>query len=457
MSAAKLFSRKQLVALAVFGVCLLASLLLWPMATIVALNAVVTGFYVITLAFNTAWFNKMLGPATVVTVPDDEASSLPDADLPTYTVLVPAYGEGNVIGETVRRLQDLEYPAKKLELTLLLEADDVETIAAAERACAESSVQIVRVPNIPPRTKPKACNYGWRLSSGSLLTIFDAEDRPDPLQLRRAVVAFRRLGSSVACLQARLQYHNAEQNLITRWFAAEYLAWFSCMLPALVAMRAPVPLGGTSMHVRTEALEAVGGWDPHNVTEDADLGVRLHRFGFRTALLDSTTYEEANSDFINWVKQRSRWYKGYLQTWLVHMRQPRRTWAELGPAGFLGFSVVMAGTPALALLNPVFWLLTGFWFFTRNELAIFPAWIFYPGILCMLMGNFLVFYRTLVAVRAAGQPALVFAALLYPAYWLMMSIAAVRALCQLVVAPSFWDKTVHGLDQQPNQVEASVR
>src|SRR5207247_7375152 len=212
-----------------------------------------------------------------------------------------------------------------------------------------------------PRTKPKACNYGLTLARGDLLTIYDAEDRPDPLQLRRAAVAFRRLDDPVACLQARLSYHNANQNMITRWFTAEYLTWFGGLLPALVEQGAPVPLGGTSMHIRTDVLRMIGAWDPYNVTEDADLGLRLHRLGYRTHVLDSTTYEEATSDFVNWVKQRSRWYKGYMQTWLVHSRHPRRLWKELGPTGFLSFHLTIGATPLVPLINPIFWLLTLLW------------------------------------------------------------------------------------------------
>jgi cellulose synthase/poly-beta-1,6-N-acetylglucosamine synthase-like glycosyltransferase len=280
------------------------------------------------------------------------------------------------------------------------------------------------------------------------VTVYDAEDRPDPLQLRRAVAAFRRLPPDVACLQAKLSYHNAEQNLITRWFTAEYALWFGQFLPGLVKLGAPVPLGGTSNHFRRDTLVRVGGWDPFNVTEDADLGIRLHRLGFRTRVLESITLEEANSDFVNWGKQRSRWYKGYLQTWLVHMRHPRRLWQRLGLRGFVGFNLFVGGTPFLALLNPVFWVLTAMWFLAKPPiiLELFPPWLYYTSMLSLVVGNFTFLYTAMVGARLTGRPSLVLASLLSPIYWVMMSIAAIKAAVQLFSAPTFWEKTEHGLD-----------
>jgi glycosyltransferase XagB len=451
MSAFRTLSRPQVAFLLVVVAILAVGLVIAPLATLIAVNVVITAIYLLALAFNIAIFRALLRKPPMVRVSDEEAFAVPDNQLPTYTVLVAAYHEGEIINRTIRALEELDYPRDRLDILLLLEADDSETIQAARTARAArpaSQIRIVVVPDAQPKTKPKACNYGLQLSSGELVTIFDAEDRPDRLQLRRAALAFSRMPPEIACLQAQLQFHNERQNVLTRWFSAEYVTWFAAVLPALVRLNAPVPLGGTSMHVRRDVLEAVGAWDPFNVTEDADLGIRLRRFGYRTAVLDSVTLEEANSDFINWVKQRSRWYKGYLQTWLVHMRQPRRLWREMGPAGFLGFQVVIGSTPLLALLNPLFWLLTALWFLSGAHIVqvLFPAFVFYPALVSVVFGNFLALYRTMVAVRLADHPGLVIWALVVPFYWVFMSIAALRAFVQLFVAPSFWEKTMHGLD-----------
>jgi cellulose synthase/poly-beta-1,6-N-acetylglucosamine synthase-like glycosyltransferase len=394
-------------------------------------------------------FRDALAKPAIIQVSDAEAMAVPDSELPGYTILVPVYREAEVIGDLIQALDALVYPKDRLDVKLLLEEDDQETFLAALRAGGRSYLRLLRLPPSDPRTKPKACNEGLARARGRFVTIYDAEDRPDPLQLRRAVVAFGRVSEEVACLQAKLSYHNVNQNLITRWFTGEYELWFGQLLPGLVSRHAPLPLGGTSNHFRRDVLIEIGGWDPYNVTEDADLGVRLHRRGYRTQVLDSTTLEEANSDFVNWVKQRSRWYKGYLMTWLVHMRHPRDLWRELGPAGFFGFNLFVGGTPVVALLNPVFWTLTLLWFLARPEWinALFPAWLYYAGLLSMIAGNAAVTYMAMVSARTTKHPSLVIAAALQPAYWVMMSIAAIKALVQLIHTPSFWEKTVHGLDR----------
>jgi cellulose synthase/poly-beta-1,6-N-acetylglucosamine synthase-like glycosyltransferase len=447
MSASRTLSRGQLVFLAAFGAAVVTGLAVAALPVLIALNALGTALYLVVFIHGLLWFREMVRDVPLAGAGDDEARAVPDERLPTYTVMVAAYREANVIGQCIRSLEALDYPRDRLELRLLLEADDRETIEAARATPHGLDLEIIEVPTSMPRTKPKACNYGLQLTGGEIVTIYDAEDRPDPLQLRRAALAFARLGPEVACLQARLHYDRLGDNFITRCFGAEYLSWFAFMLPALARAGGPVPLGGTSMHVRREALERVGAWDPHNVTEDADLGIRLHRLGYRTEVLDSVTLEEANSDFVNWVKQRSRWYKGYLQTWLVHVRHPVRLWRELGTRAFVAFNVVVGGTPILAALNPVFWLLAVLWFIARPHLLqmLFPAWLYYPAMACMVGGNFLAIYRTVVGVRAAGRLDLMGAALCSPIYWSMMSIAAIRAIAELTVKPSHWEKTVHGL------------
>ncbi|HEY4024883.1 MAG TPA: glycosyltransferase [Candidatus Dormibacteraeota bacterium] len=450
MSAASTLSRAQALVAAMACAALALGMVAAPIRTLIGVNAVVAALYLGVFAHAVRWFHVMVRRPSLVRVSDKEARSAPDTSLPVYTVLMAAYREANMIGDAIRALERLDYPRDRLELRLLLEADDRETIEAARATPHGSSLRIIEVPPAAPRTKPKACNYGLQLTTGELVTVYDAEDQPEPLQLRRAAVAFRRLGREVACLQARLEYHNASENYVTRSFAAEYATWFACMLPALAAMGGPIPLGGTSMHIRRPALETAGAWDPHNVTEDADLGVRLHRLGYRTEVLDSITLEEANSDFVNWVKQRSRWYKGHLQTWLVHSRHPLRLWRELGTGAFLSFNIVVGASPVLAILNPLFWLLTVLWLAGHPGIVatLFPAPVYYPAMACMVGGNFLAIYRTVVGVRVSGHPGLVLPALLLPAYWAMMSIAAIRAVVQLLVRPSHWEKTVHGLSRR---------
>jgi cellulose synthase/poly-beta-1,6-N-acetylglucosamine synthase-like glycosyltransferase len=237
--------------------------------------------------------------------------------------------------------------------------------------------------------------------------------------------------------------------MLTAWFTIEYDVWFKLMLPGIMRMRAPVPLGGTSNHFRRGVLRELGAWDPYNVTEDADLGVRIAAHGYRTAVLDSETLEEANSDTINWLRQRSRWYKGYLQTWLVYMRRPDRLLREIGFIPALRFTLLMASTPIIAVVNLVFWYLFLLWIMGQPAFVaeLFPPAVFYPSLVCLVAGNALTVYMNLVGVREGRDPLLILAVLTYPAYWLLMSIAAAKGMWQLLFRPSYWEKTAHGLEE----------
>lgn len=440
--------RWQKIALGVIAGVVVAGLITVTQVTLVAISALTTLWYLATTVQRTLLMVSGLDARTILRVPDQEARATPDDDLPRYTVLVPAFGEPEVVAQLIRRLGALEYPRDRLEILLLLEEDDTQTVEQALNHGVTAPMRLVLVPPAEPRTKPKACNYGMQFAQGDFVTIYDAEDEPDPLQLRRAVVLFRQ-DPDLACLQGKLAYHNGDQNLLTAWFAAEYGLWFGYLLPGLARSRCPIPLGGTSNHIRTDVLHEAGGWDPFNVTEDADLGVRLARLGYRTGVFDSTTLEEANSDAINWVRQRSRWYKGYLQTWLVAMRTPVETFRTIGVRGVVQMSLLLAGTPTAACVNLALWLISIAWFLGQPPIiaAAFPAAIFYLAVLNLLIGNFVAMYSNLVGARVSGHHRLLIPCLLYPLYWVLMSVAAIKAFWQLVARPSYWEKTVHGLDE----------
>lgn len=448
LSAHVVLSRPQKVAIILTAVLVVVALVWEPVVVLQVIIGFVILVYSGAITFRIALVWAAGRQEHRVWVSDEEARAVPDDELPVYTVLVPAYREPEVIHLLMEHVAALEYPVKKLDVQLLLEAVDETTIQAARSQLPPGShVQVVIVPHSQPQTKPKACNYGLLRARGSLVTIFDAEDRPEPLQLRRAAVALARLGPTYACLQAELGYFNTYQNRITRWFTLEYASWFRSLLPGLVAFGMPIPLGGTSNHFRVKALRSLGAWDPFNVTEDADLGMRLARLGHQVGVLHTVTLEEANSDFINWVKQRSRWYKGYLMTWLVHMRSPRQTWRQLGWRGLLCLNVFVGGTPLTALLNPVFWAMTALWVVARPSFIqqLFVTPVYYLGLLCMVLGNVTVIYLNVLVARQMNRPNLLWSALISPAYWVMMSIAAAKAGLQLLLRPSYWEKTTHGL------------
>ncbi len=392
-------------------------------------------------------FRRGLQVRQSLEISDYEALAIPNFALPIYTILVPAYGEPEVIGILIKNLMKLNYPPSKLDVKLLLEEDDAPTIAAARKMVAVDHIEIVLVPAGEPRTKPKACNYGLEYARGEFVTIYDAEDEPDPLQLRRAVFAFRRGGPRLACIQAQLTYHNAGQNLLTGWFATEYLVWFRFILPGLDSLRALIPLGGTSNHIRRSVLDEVGAWDPFNVTEDADLGARIAHAGYTTGVLASPTAEEANSDLINWIRQRSRWHKGYLQTVLVHLRRPITLARAIGVYNVFRFVVLLGGTPVLAVANVTFWILALVWILAQPAAiaAIFPWYVLYPATVSLVFGNLSIIYINLVACFEDRRYDLVVASVTSPLYWVLMSLGAVKGMIQLITQPSYWEKTVHGL------------
>ncbi len=422
-----------------------------PMQTAVALIGLCTFGYVFTMLDRVLIFKQGLAAAALV-ISDEKARAIPDDQLPRYTILVPAYNEPEVVADLLGAMAALEYPADKLQVLLLLEADDDVTITAAESCADSETITIVLVPPAEPRTKPKACNYGLEFATGEIVTIYDAEDLPEPLQLRRVVAAFRELPDNIACVQAKLAYHNGHQNLLTGWFTAEYGLWFGYLLPGMMRSNSPIPLGGTSNHLRRDVLDRIGAWDPFNVTEDADLGLRIAASGYQTAVLDSATLEEANSDPINWVRQRSRWYKGYLQTWLVHIRRPRQLLRTIGLRSFIRFNLVMAGTPIIAVLNLLFWFITVLWFLGQPAVveAVFPWYIYFPALAALILGNGATLYMNLIALREDDRSDLLVAALTVPAFFVMMSIAAAKGTYQLIRNPSYWEKTFHGLSQKPD-------
>jgi glycosyltransferase XagB len=372
---------------------------------------------------------------------DRPADALADDALPSYTVLVPAYHEEAVIGELVDCLRELDYPSDKLEVLFLVERRDLGTKRAIAVAQPPSFMRVVELPPGAPQTKPRSCNAGLMLARGELLVVFDAEDRPEPDQLRKAAARFAAAGSSLACVQAKLLVHNSGRNFITRQFGLEYSQRYELTLPALARLNLPIPLGGTSNHFRTEVLRELGGWDAWNVTEDADLGMRSRARGYQVDVVDSVTWGESTDTIAAWTRQRTRWLKGFMLTALVYTRHPSRTFREFRPSGLITLLVVVAGTPALYLAQSLAFVLWashyhGFWAPAAHDGV--------PCFVMMVTGLVLSLALACVAAGRHGDSrAAVFAPLL-PVYWAMHWVAAWRALVQLVRAPFVWEKTPHG-------------
>lgn len=429
------------------GIAVLLCAVVWPLGTLIGLVAACSLLYLLVSVYKFQLTFRALGTHLETDVTDEDIAALDERTLPMYTILVPLYKEAGIVRRLVRGINELDYPRTRLDVKLLCEEDDVDTIETIRSLDLPPHFHLVVVPDALPKTKPKACNYGLQLATGSFCVIFDAEDRPEPNQLKKAYIAFQRVAGNVACIQAKLNHFNQNQNLLTAWFANEYSMHFELVLPAMGAAGSPIPLGGTSNHFITSVLRELGAWDPFNVTEDADLGIRLHREGYRTAMIDSTTLEEANSQVPNWIRQRSRWIKGYYQTWLVHMRRPGTLLRETGVRGFTSFNLTMANAFVL-LLNPIFWTLTTLYVLTQWGLIqqLFPGFVFYAASAMLFVGNFVFVYLNVAGSLQRGEFGITRTALLSPLYWGLMSWAAWKGFIQLFTNPFYWEKTEHGLD-----------
>ena len=367
-------------------------------------------------------------------------------EFPFYTILAPVFREPEVVRALAKNLGEMNYPLDRFEILLLLEeSDDVTAEALVD---IPGNLLSVIVPASQPQTKPKACNWALHVTRGEFCVIFDAEDKPDVDQLLIALAAFQAPeNQDVLVVQGALDYWNDEQNPITRMFALEYAWWFKCMLPGLSRLGVPIPLGGTSNHFRSGPLRELHGWDGYNVTEDADLGIRAAAHGWRVSIIPSMTKEEANSQAWNFVRQRSRWIKGYMMTALVRTRHPIELYRTVGIRGFLSFLFLIAGTPFTFLATPVLWLLFGI------SVTFNPEWLsaLFTGpwgvlaIVNLVVVNGIVMWLNLFACSYEQRSKLVWWAFMNPLYWMLHSTASYMALYELIVKPHFWQKTNHGL------------
>lgn len=450
LSAQTVFMPSQIVGGYVTLSLFLLGLAFAPIPTLIAVNAGMTLFYLGNFVFKAVliWAGGLAVSRSSRAL-EAEARLLRDDELPVYTVLVPMFREPEVLPILAHALRQLDYPLAKLDIKIVLEEGDRETIDAAKALGLEGVFEIVRVPASKPQTKPKACNYALRFARGEYLVIYDAEDKPEPDQIKKVVAAFRRAPKNTGCIQCRLNYYNASENWLTRMFTLDYSLWFDLMLPGLERLGVPIPLGGTSNHFKIDVLRELHAWDPFNVTEDADLGIRMTQKGYRVGVIDSTTFEEANCATGNWIRQRSRWIKGYMQTFLVHSRRPLHLMKTIGALGTVGFVFFIGGTMLSGLLNPLFWAIFLIWLATATAGfdALFPPALLYLSLANLLLGNGLFIYLTMIAPFRRRWLGLVPYGMTVFWYWVLMSVAAYKGLWQLIANPFYWEKTQHGISK----------
>lgn len=425
---------------------LLGIWLLFGINPIIIFIGLTTIYYLFSLLFKLYLVSNSKN-SDILKISEKDIKDINNKKLPHYSILIPLYREKEIVKQLLAEIKNMDWPKDKLDVKILLEEDDKDTIGYIKNEKLPNYFDIIIVPNSYPKTKPKALNVGMMRIKGKYVTIYDAEDMPEKDQLKKAYLSFQKLPKDYICIQAKLNYYNKDQNWLTKLFTSEYATWFDFYLPGLMSKNYPIPLGGTSNHFKADILKKIGAWDSYNVTEDCDLGMRIHRLGYKIAIMDSTTWEEANSEIDNWIRQRSRWIKGYIQTFIVHMRNPRRTLKEFGLENFIVFLFFVGASPVTPILNLFFWILTIVWFLTHASFIqyLFPPMIFYPALFSLYFGNFIIIYLSMVGCINREFYNIIKWSLLSPVYWLLMAFAAIKASWQMIVNPHFWEKTKHGL------------
>lgn len=426
--------------LALACLCVAAALALWPQAALAALLGLTLVMFAATFALKAAALWQALRRA-----PPDRGPAPLIARLPTVSIIVALYREADIAPRLIRRLGRLDYPADLLDVVLVVEEGDLPTRAALARAHLPGWMRVVTAPEGQVKTKPRALNHALQFCRGSIVGVYDAEDAPEPDQIRSVVARFYRRSPQVACLQGVLDFYNPATNWLSRCFAIEYAAWFRVMLPGLQRLGLPLPLGGTTLFFRRDALLSLGGWDAHNVTEDADLGMRLARHGYRTEMVETTTHEEANCRAIPWIKQRSRWIKGYMMTYISHMRDPVRLWRDLGPWQFAGFQVLFLGSIVQTLLAPLTLSLWALALGLGHPVAgVLPSEALTAIAVAFVGGEMLSIATGVVGLGKTGHRISRFWVPTLHLYAPLGAFAAYKALWEMMHKPFYWDKTSHG-------------
>lgn len=373
-----------------------------------------------------------------------------EANLPRYCAMLPCYKEGKTIPKLVKNISDLDYPKDKLQVLIVVEDDDTETLDAIAKITLPSNFQVFLVPTpLSPKGKPHACNHALAAVDAEFLVIYDAEDKPERDQLKKAVKRFHDLPSYVVCLQGKLNFYNQQENWLARLFTIEYTTWFDLFILGLSRLNLPIPLGGTTNHIRVKPLKDIGGWDKYNVTEDCDLGIRFSAMGYKVDYLESTTFEEAVVRPWAWIKQRTRWTKGYMITWLVHMRHPYKLYRNIGVRGITALQLFILGVPLTNLINPIMGSMMVIWLLFDPAWVheLFPTVIWNMGMALFIAGNAILLFASALAVTRRKWYNLIPWVALMPVYYIMQSVATYRALYQLATDPHKWEKTEHGITE----------
>jgi glycosyltransferase XagB len=409
----------------------LAAIVIYPRISMLATFTILSLLYIAVQLFKLT-----LVVVGVINDKKDDELGIPD-ELPIYSILLPVHNEGEVLADLIQAIKRIDYPADLLDVKLIIEEDDAQTLAALKNIKLPKFIEVIKMPVSQPRTKPKACNYALQFTKGKYVTIYDAEDRPHPQQLKQVVAKFAASSEEVVCIQAKLDVYNREENIIAKLFALDYALLYEYTLPALQKLKLPIPLGGTSNHFIREKLIELGSWDAFNVTEDADLGIRIYQHGYCTEVINSVTFEEAPVTLKAWIMQRSRWIKGHILTSLLHLRANN----HLLPKEKLSLYLMLFLPNLIYPLLPMYIALH---FLSKNNPLLDLLWdlnVYLGAALPMIYGALIVY-----AKKWSNFKSIIFTT---PFYYLLLSVAATRAVIGIFKNPFHWDKTQHGVSKLP--------
>lgn len=435
-------------------VLVLVGLFILPINFLLGVFFLINIFYIYLNSVKLIVFIRAMISGSEVNINKKEIVNLIDSSLPRYTILVPLRFEANVVRSLANHLYNIDYPKDKLEIMFLVGVDDQETSDALNNIGIDNATDgiskygycmtVVKVPKVGIDTKPLVCNYGLRFATGDYTVIYDAEDRPESNQLKKAIIGFQKCTLDTVCLQGKLNFYNSRKNLLTSFFSLEYGMWYDFFIPGLQAVGAPVPLGGTSNHFITNTLKQAGEWDPYNVTEDADIGLRIYRNNFQTRILNTYTYEEATSSVGAWLKQRARWEKGFLATIIVHAQSPTKLYSDLGIKKFILAITVFFSNFFMPFINPLLWIITILWLLNVFSLGNLPMFIWLPAVINLVVGNLIHIAIHLIAAIKIKRYDLAIISIFIPLYWLLISLATYVAVWDIFYNPYVWRKTTHG-------------
>lgn len=402
--------------------------ILYPSASCLVIFISLNFLYLIVQVFKVVLF-------VIGVVSDDERTYKEPEELPIYSILVPLYKEDKVLKKLVRAIEKIDYPQNLLEVKLLIEEDDCKTIEALSKILLPTYFEVIQIPFAYPRTKPKACNYGLKFTKGKYVVVYDAEDRPHPQQLKQVIAKFSTATPEVICIQAKLNFYNKRESLITKFFSIEYSVLFDYFLRGLTKLNMPIPLGGTSNHFIREKLQKIGAWDPFNVTEDAEIGIRLYSMGYKIDLINSYTLEESPIEIKAWLVQRSRWIKGHFLTSLLYIKNSK----NISLNGILGVYLFLFLPNLIYLLLPFYLCLR---IFVDGTEQFYWLWK-----INLLLGVTIPVSYALFIVMQKKWKNFTTAIIYNILYYWLSPIAALRSCWQIFFKPFYWDKTDHGVSK----------